>query len=195
MITTATIVAFIVILLAGMVQGLTSFGFSLLSVPILSIFLPLKIIVPVLIVLSFALNSVIFYKVKEYVKLRKIVYLVVFGILATPLGTYLLLFIDEKLLQIGVGVIVTFTAVMFWLGYKVTIKNEKISLSLVGIMSGLLNGSVSLSGPPVIVFLTNQGVKKQVFRANLTSFFLILNIITIPTYFFRIIKRESSLFQ
>jgi hypothetical protein len=51
-------------------------------------------------------------------------------------------------------------------------------------MSGLLNGSVSLSGPPVILFLTNQGTEKQVFRANLTSYFFILNIITIPTYIY-----------
>lgn len=181
----ASIIAgFLVILLAGMIQGLTSFGFSLISVPLLSIFMPLKIVVPVLIVFSLVLNSVILYKLRKHVNLKRIMYLIPAGILTTPLGTYLLLIINERSLKLGVGLIVTITAIMFWLGYKIKIKNEKLSLVSVGLMSGLLNGSVSLSGPPVILFLTNQGTEKQVFRANLTSYFFILNIITIPTYIY-----------
>ena len=38
-----------------------------------------------------------------------------------------------------------------------------------------------MGGPPVILFFSNQGVEKQVFRANLTCFFTILSLVTIPT--------------
>lgn len=179
---TNIMIGFIIIFLAGMVQGLTSFGFSLISVPLLSMFIPLKIVVPMLILYSLIINIIIFYKVREHVELKRILILIICGILATPMGTYLLLIADEKILKIAIGIIVTITAILFSLGYKFTIKKEKLSLGLVGLLSGLLNGSVSLSGPPIILFLTNQGVKKHIFRANLTSFFLILNIITIPTY-------------
>lgn len=127
----ASIIAgFLVILLAGMIQGLTSFGFSLISVPLLSIFMPLKIVVPVLIVFSLVLNSVILYKLRKHVNLKRIMYLIPAGILTTPLGTYLLLIINERSLKLGVGLIVTITAIMFWLGYKIKIKNEKLSFRL-----------------------------------------------------------------
>ena len=63
------------------------------------------------------------------------------------------------------------------------IKNDRVAYFPIGFMSGLLNGSISMSGPPVALFLSNQGVSKEVFRANITAFGFILNIVTITTYF------------
>ncbi len=176
------VIGLIVIFCAGMVQGLTSFGFGLLSLPILSLFMPLKLIVPVLIIFSLIINSMILFKIKEYVNLRRIVILIIFGIIGTPLGTYLLIILNENTLKLVIGILITISAIAMWKGYKIKVKNEKLSYIPVGFLSGILNGSVSLSGPPIILFLTNQGVEKQIFRANLTSYFLVLNIITIPTY-------------
>jgi len=127
----------------------------------------------------------ILYKVKDHVNLKKISLLVAAGIVPTPLGANLLINMDEKILKIGVGIIVTISAIAFQFGLKIKIKNEKVAYVPVGILSGLLNGSVSLSGPPIILFLTNQDVPKQEFRATLTANFWILNIITIITFFFK----------
>ncbi|MTI46734.1 sulfite exporter TauE/SafE family protein [Sporosalibacterium faouarense] len=180
--TTQIIIGLIIIFLAGMIQGITSFGFSLLAVPLLGLFLPLQIVVPMLVIYSLFLNSIILFNVKNHVNLRKIAILVIAGIIGTPLGTYLLKALDENILKVSVGIIVTLSAVAFLRGFKIHVKNEKLSFIPVGFISGLLNGSVSLSGPPIILFLTNQGVEKQTFRANLTSYFWVLNLITIPTY-------------
>ncbi len=178
------VIGLIVIFSAGMIQGITSFGFSLLAVPLLGIFLPLKLVVPMLVIYSLILNSIILYHVKDHINLKKISILIIAGIIGTPFGTYLLKILDENVLKIIVGSIVTLSAIINFYGYKVKVKNEKLSYIPVGLVSGLLNGSVSLSGPPIIIFLTNQGVEKQVFRANLTSYFWILNLFTIPTFFF-----------
>ncbi len=176
------IIGLIIIFLAGIIQGITSFGFSLLAVPILSLFLPLKIVTPMLVIYSFVMNSVILYNVRKHVNIRKIAILVISGIVAIPFGTYLLKVLDEGVLKILVGAIVTLSALAFIRGFKVVIKNEKLSYVPVGIISGILNGSVSLSGPPVILFLTNQGVEKQIFRASLTSYFWVINLFTIPMF-------------
>lgn len=178
------IIGLIVIFSAGMIQGITSFGFSLLSVPLLSFFLPLQIVVPMLIIYSLFLNSIILYNVRGHVNIKKISILIIAGIIGTPLGTYFLKSLDENILKIIVGSVVTLSAIVFLRGYKIKVKNEKLSFIPVGLISGLLNGSVSISGPPIILFLTNQGVDKQTFRANLTSYFWVLNLMTVPTYFF-----------
>lgn len=177
------ILGILIILTASMIQGITSFGFSLVSLPLLGIFLPLKIIVPMLIIYSLVLNTIILYHIRHYINLKPITILVIAGIIGTPFGTYLLRISNENTLKILVGVILTFSAITNYFGYKIKVKNEKLTYIPVGLVSGLLNGSVSLGGPPLVLFLTNQGVEKQVFRANLTTYFLILNIITIPTYF------------
>ncbi len=181
---TNMILSLLIIFIAGTVQGLTSFGFSLISLPLLCMIIPLKTVVPILIIYSLIINSIIFYKIRYYVNLNRIKYLIIAGVVSTPIGTYVLLVIKGDVLSIVVGSIIIFTSLILWKGYKVNIKNEKLSFIIVGLFSGILNGSVSLSGPPIILFLTNQNAEKQIFRANLTSYFLILNIITVPTYLF-----------
>jgi len=173
------IFAFLVIILSGFIQGTTSFGFSLIALPLLGIVLSLKLVVPLLVIFSLLMNSIILYKLRSHVDLKRILILIFSSIIATPAGAYLLISIDENILKLFVGIIVVFSAIIFKLGFSIQVKNEKLAYIPVGIMSGLLNGSVSLSGPPVILFLTNQKAEKQVFRATLTSFFWILNIATV----------------
>lgn len=179
------IIGFIIILLSGLIQGATSFGFSLLALPLLGVFMPLKIIVPMLVIYCAIMNSIILYKIREHIDIKKIYLLIITAVVATPIGANMLITINEGVLKVIVGVLVTISAVSFYFGYKVNIKNEKLAYIPVGFVSGLLNGSVSLSGPPVILFLTNQDTPKQVFRATLTSFFWILNIMTVVIFSFK----------
>ncbi|WP_069650718.1 sulfite exporter TauE/SafE family protein [Caloranaerobacter ferrireducens] len=179
------IIGLIVIFSAGLIQGVTSFGFSLLTLPILGAFVPLKIIVPMMIIYSLIMNSMILYKIKGHVNIKKIYLLIISAVIATPIGANLLINLNENILKIIVGIIVSVSAISFYFGYKIKINNEKLAYIPVGILSGLLNGSVSLSGPPIILFLTNQGVSKQIFRATLTAYFWILNIMTIITFLYK----------
>lgn len=162
---------------------MTSFGSALLAVPTLSLFLPLKIIVPMLILYDLITNTIIFFKIRKYVNLKRIYTLIIAAVIAIPIGANLLVNISENILQVLVGIIVTISAILFHLGYKAKVKNEKLAFIPVGFVSGLLTGSVSIGGPPIILFLANQGDEKQVFRATLTSYFWILDIIAIFTLF------------
>lgn len=171
---------FISILLASLVQGITGFGFALIAVPLLSLFIPeLRNITPIIVIYSFLTNIIVLYKTKQYIDLKKILPLVIFGILATPIGTYILLYVDVNTLKIIVGAIITVTALAMLKNYKINIKNQNISYSVVGLLSGLLNGSTGLSGPPVVLLLTNQNTNKDVFRANLTFYGITTNIFAI----------------
>ena len=176
------LLAVLIIFLSSIIQGITSFGFSLVALPLMGIFLPLKIVVPMLVLYSLVLNIIILYHIRSHVNLKQITILVIAGIIGTPFGAHLLKIIDDNLLKVIIGIIVTISAIINLYGYKIKVKNEKLSYIPVGFISGVMNGSVSLGGPPLVLFLSNQDVEKQRFRANLTSYFLILNIFTIPTY-------------
>ncbi len=167
---------------AGLIQGLTGFGFALISVPILSIILPPKVVVPAVLIYGTILNLIILINTRKWVKLKKIWPLLVFGILGMPLGTYMLLVFDVKVLKIFIGaVIIIFSAVLFK-GFKREIKRERFFFAPIGFVSGLLNGSITMSGPPVVLFFTNQGLAKNAFRANLVAYFFALNLATISAF-------------
>lgn len=185
---------FISILLASLVQGITGFGFALIAVPLLSLFIPELInITPIIVIYSFLTNIIIVYKTRQYIDLKKIIPLIVFGIIATPLGTYILLYVNVNTLKIIVGTVITITALAMQKNYKIKIKNQNVSYGVVGLLSGFLNGSAGLSGPPVVLFLTNQNTDKDVFRANLTFYGIATNIFAIILFISKGIINTSVL--
>lgn len=176
------VLAFGIIMLSGMIQGITSFGFSLLAVPLLSLLMPLQLIVPILVIFSLVMNVIIFTKVKGHINKLQIALLVIFGLSSIPIGINALQGIDENIIKIVVGVVIIISAISMNFGLKVKFKNQNIAYAITGFFSGILNGSSSLSGPPVILLLSNEGASKENFRKTLSTYFLVLNLFTIPIF-------------
>lgn len=173
----------IILLIAALVQGATSFGFSLIALPLLGLFFDLKVVVPTLVIFSIFLNLLILVRLCVKPNLKEIGLLVIFAVLFIPLGVDMLLYVDESLLKAVVGILLIIVSVIMLSGYRMTIKNKQVSYVITGILSGVLNGAVSLSGPPVVVLLANDNKNKNEFRSSLTTLFLTLNVVTIYLYF------------
>lgn len=178
------LIAFLIIVCSAMIQGITSFGFSLLAVPLLSLILPLKLIVPVLVIFSLIMNIVIFSKIKGHINKLQISLLVLFGLSSIPIGINALKGIDENIIKLIVGIIIVISALSMNFGIKIKFKNQNLSYAITGFLSGILNGSSSLSGPPVILLLSNEGASKKNFRKTLSTYFLVLNLFTIPIFIY-----------
>lgn len=178
-----TIILFsLVILVAAFTQALTGLGFALVSVPILVSFVSPKISVPIIMVLTPPVMITILIDLWKHVQLKRIWLLMLMGFAGMPFGTYLLVYLDVQLLKIIIGLTIVLFGTALLLGYSRRFKNEKIVSIPIGFLSGILGGSTSMSGPPVILFFSNQGDEKNVFRANLVTYFLFLHLSIIPTY-------------
>ncbi len=176
-------ISFIVIAFSALIQGATSFGFSLIAVPLLALILPLSEITPMLVLFSLLLNIILFSKIKGNVNKKQILILIIFGLIAVPLGIYGLKSLDESYIKIAVGIIVIISAISLNFGYKIHFTNQTLAYGLTGFFSGILNGASSLSGPPVILMLSNEGVNKDNFRKTLSTYFMILNFFSLPIFF------------
>ena len=184
--------ASIIILVASMVQGATSFGFSLLALPLLSLLYDLKIVVPTLVFLSLFLNITIFFKLKIKPNFKEITLLGIFAIIFIPVGVQMLVFVEERTLKLLVSVLLIMISIIMLSGVQLNLKNKSLSYIITGILSGILNGAVSLSGPPIVVLLANDNKNKNEFRSTLTFLFIILNIVTIALYFVRDIFNQPE---
>lgn len=172
----------IIVLLASLIQGATSFGFSLVALPLMGFILNLKEIVPLLVVLSLVLNVLIAIQLKKKPNFKEIFLLFLFGMVAIPLGVKLLIVVDELVLKRAVSIFIIIVAILMVKGFKLNIKNKSLALIITGILSGLLNGSVSLSGPPIVFLLSNIQKNRDEFRISLTSLFILFNIFTVILY-------------
>jgi len=178
------IFSFLIILLAGTIQGMTSFGFSLIAVPLLGIFLPLKDFVPMLVLYSFLLSIFLYTKLSGDFNKKRIIVLALSGLASTIFGIYTLKYIDNTILKLVVGVFILISSVLLIFGIRVRVRFRILGDIIAGALSGFLNGSVSLSGPPVILLLNNEDTEKETFRKTLTTYFLTLNFISLPMFFF-----------
>lgn len=172
----------LIFLVAALLQGLTGFGFSILAVPLLTLFISPKIMVPVLLLYSIVINIVVFSSCWRSVQLKRIIILLIFGVIGMPLGTHLLVVLPDNLLRVGIGFLILGFGTLQLFGFKKKFRQNSPVTAPIGFVSGVLSGSISMSGPPIILFLTNQEVGKHVFRSNLAAYFFILNIFTIPVY-------------
>jgi len=176
------IIPSLIILIASFIQGAVGFGFVLVSAPILSFFIPLKTLVPILIIFGLFINSMIVVSARKHIAIREIGILILMGIVGIPLGVYGLNTISPYNLKLIIGIIIIITAIAMLVGFKFQMKNKFFSYTIAGLLSGVLNGAISMSGPPIALFLTNEGYERDKFRANINTFFLITNVVTIIAF-------------
>ena len=179
--TTTLLLVTAIIFLASFILGITSFGFALVAVPLLNLIFPLQVLVPVLIIYGVFINGLVLLPIYKHLDLKGMQYLVGAGILGVPLGTYLLLILDESILKISIGIIIIISAWALYTGYRVNIKNQNLGNAVAGFISGLLNGSLTMSGPPVILFYSNQNLKSKSF-GQIWPFILCSPILSLCRY-------------
>jgi hypothetical protein len=172
----------IIILFSGFVQGLTGFGMSMAAIPFLIRIMPLREIVPIIVVLALFTNVYFLTRFRKEIRFKNLWLLVLAGVLFLPVGTYSLKYLNPDYLKLCFGILVTGFTLLLILKKTFPIKHEKAGYAVTGSLSGFLNGSLSLSGPPVVLFLSIQGTKKDTFRANTTLYFMILNTIAIVIF-------------
>ncbi|MGB6127321.1 MAG: sulfite exporter TauE/SafE family protein [Psychrilyobacter sp.] len=167
------------------VQGFTSFGFSLVAIPLLSLFLDTKLIIIVTVTYSLIINGIIVKKYYRDTKLKKIVPLLISAIIFTFVGVSYLQIINEYILKLIIGVLLVIIGIINNLGIRINFKKPENYYLPVGAVSGVLNGIGGISGPPVLVFLSNIDLNRSQFKATLSSYFFTLNIVAILTYIYK----------
>lgn len=168
--------------LAGITQGLMGFGSAIVFVSIMVLLQPPREVVPVMLFLALAINTLVLADARRHVDLRRIWPLMAAGVCGLPLGAYVLMAVPAAALKAVIGVIITVFALLLMSGWRTTIRNERAASVAVGFLSGLLNAGAGMSGPPVILFFSNQAMPKNVFRANIVMYFLVLNACSIGVF-------------
>jgi uncharacterized membrane protein YfcA len=185
-------IAAIIVCVSAFFQGLLGFGISLTTMPFLLQILPIQEVVPIVVILNVVTNLIALVKTLKKVVFKRIWVLLFSSLLFAPLGVYSLIVLDASYLKIATGVLVLSFS-LFLIGKSMPIRNENLGYAIAGSLSGFLNGAISIYGPPVILFLSNQRVEKEVFRANLIFSGLALNAFTLCSLYIGGLVSENVL--
>lgn len=144
--------------------------------------MPAPAAVPMLSMTSVFLNLLVLIRTRSSLNLRRIIPMLLAGAAGIPIGVWLLKEADPGLIKVVIGSLVAASALIYLRGYRVEVRRERHAMVPVGLLSGILNGATTFSGPPVILFLANQNVDKHQFRASLAAYFLFLNLFAVPAF-------------
>jgi uncharacterized membrane protein YfcA len=175
--------AMLVIFLAGAAQSLTGFGFGLVAVPLMTLFISPAAAIPIIVIEGLLLNLVILAQGRRAARLSDMSVLTVAGLAGVPLGVWLLATMEPDSLRIYIGLLMLAAGLMFASGLRVRVNSERVAGVPVGLASGVLGGSVSMPAPPIILFFANQGMPPVEFRSNLVLIITLQLIVSLPVYY------------
>ena len=175
----------VIIVLSSFIKGVTGFGFTLLSFPLLLIWFSPKEIIPVLMICNLIASVLIVLQKKEYKLLdRQSFYLIAAGGLFTIAGVVVLSATDgEWLVKIaGLVFIILTIASLILKKSKGESMRDRAYLSA-GACIGFFAGAVSISGPPLVLFLNKIHIGNRKFREIFAAFSVVTAVIAIIGYF------------
>ena len=175
----------IIIFVAFLVRATFGFGDALIAMPLLVMIIGVKTAAPLMALLAFVIAFLIYFKNRKSARIKITLKLVVTGLMGIPLGLFYLTQIDDRIINIGLGVILVLFALFKLLNINVSLKAKTRSILVypVGFLSGMLGAAYNTNGPPVIMFLSSQNWKAQDFRSTLQSYFLFTGVGVVAGHF------------
>jgi uncharacterized protein len=172
-------------LVGASLQSATGFGFALVLSPALFAAVDPVEAVTSLLVLGLALNVLVLFERgrPEHVDWRALAPMLVAALPGLAAGVAALTLLSKEALQVAVGVAVILAA-----GWQLNQRRARESRAsggklppaagwAAGFASGALTTSISVSGPPIVLWLEAHGVRPDEFRASLAASFLVLNLV------------------
>ena len=159
--------------LAAVCYSVTGFGFALVMTPLLTLAWDVKSAVVTSVVLSTAALVPLLVEVRAHVPVSHASLLVLGSFAGIPLGVALLEGLDASALQVLVASTVIAASLLLYFAPHIQDARESSQGQLAtGFVSGVVGGSTSMGGPPIVLYLLGRERDVKSFRATLLAFFL-----------------------
>ena len=181
-------------LFAATVNGALGYGFSSLPVPVALFFLTNRVLNPALVPIEVVLNGYVLWVNRGSVShvWRRVMPIVITLAPGVLVGTLLVSVVNPDWLKMITYVSLLPLILLQAAGFRRPIQSERAAGYAFGSGLGVLYSMTTISGPPLAVALSNQGLAKQEFRAALGVIRLAESSMTAVAYAYAgLYSRES----
>ncbi len=166
---------------AGVVTGLTGFGFALVSVPLLMLVMDPAAVVATVLLIGQVTSAVNALTARRHVDGRMLRALIPSAVVGMVAGSFVLRWLDPTALKLAAAaLVVAFTALLASRARAWREPGRGVKAA-VGAASGVLTTSVGLSGPPVVLLTSAAMPDKHRSRATLASYFALTSPVGLAT--------------
>ena len=171
---------------AAIVNGALGYGFSSITVPLALLFLTNRVLNPALVPIEVALNAYVLWVNRAALPSvwRRVLPIVIGLAPGVLIGTALVSQVNPGWLKFGTFVVLLPLILVQAAGYRRPIQSERSVGFAFGGGVGVLYSVTTISGPPLAVMLSNQGLTKTDFRAALGFIRLAESLFTAVAYYY-----------
>jgi hypothetical protein len=166
------------ILCASFLQGFLGFGYGLALMTIMPFFLPITTATILVSFSSAFIGIFMLWRNWKNYDLKVILYPLIGSFLFIPLGVFLLNYVKEETLKLFLGLLLILISLFFLTkkDQQVRIKPKAGTGIVVGAMAGILNGMLSVGGPPLVLYFVHAAKDKFNYKASMDLIFLLSSI-------------------
>ena len=168
-----------IIFLASFLHGLAGFGSALLALPLLALFLDIKLVIPLVALVACSLNLILLVQLRHHFEKEKLYPLIIGALPGIAIGAFVLKRVHANIIQIVLGAVLVSYAVT-GLFVRFSPKNLKDDWAyLIGFLAGCFGGALSAIGPPIVVYASLQPWDKDKIKAMLQGFLLLAGLLVV----------------
>jgi uncharacterized membrane protein YfcA len=176
------VVLLLIVLAAALTAGLTGFGFNLVSVPLLALYLDPRSAVVVSLLLGVVASGMLLLSpdTRALIEGRLTLLLFGFSLLGLPIGVLLFSTVSPNALKVAIGLITLVYGLPLLWSHRFRITAHAYVGAAAGLAGGILASSTGLSGPPAIVFVHAQRLQPARLRATLAAYVFLVTVMSLP---------------
>ena len=160
---------------------MTGFGYAIITAPLLALVLGAKETVMLVMLTGLIIRLFLVRATRNQGSFKAIMSIVTASVIGAIPGAYVMTQISNEGLKLCIGILLLLFTGFLWKNYSLPMKHNKVIESLIGFVSGFLSTTTGINGPPVVLYYLNSKAEENrvEFRANLTRYFLLINIFSI----------------
>jgi uncharacterized membrane protein YfcA len=179
---TVWLLAAAIVVVAAAIQAVTGFGFSLTALPVLTLLYGTRDGIVLNLLLSAGTNLWVSWRNRADAVPSLVRPLTVGGVLGVVPGVLVFHLVSSRALRLGIGAMLVVAALLRLSGARWSIRPSAGASRSVGAVSGFLQGSIGLGGPPVSLYLSGTGLDKVAYRSTIATFFVLPNAVNLPAH-------------
>jgi uncharacterized membrane protein YfcA len=170
---TTVIFAPLVSLLAATVVAISGFGSALISIPLLALLLPLKVVVPLVVLLDFCASLVLGIRLRGEIERREVLRVVPSMLVGIAAGVTLLLLLPARGMLLALGTFVVAYGLYTLARRGVPMKFSRRWAVPAGLAGGLVGGAVGVGGPIYVMYYSGRIDDPTRLRATMSLTFVL----------------------
>ena len=181
----------VAVLVSGFVRGFIGFGAAMIMVPVFTLALGALVALPAVALIGLPTTFQLLPTAVRYSERALVVPMAVGCFVAAPLGTWVLVTVPPELMKIAISLIVLVMVLLLYRGWQPKRPLGVPACFTAGIVSGLVQGTAGVGGPPVVATALSRPGTPERQRANVIGAMTAMPLCSIPPLvWYGLITRE-----